>query len=120
MQSRAPPTSASADHGFLGPNRTQHNRTPRSRNPVYGPSPGTPSKRRMNPRGIPLGTWNQSGLRAELANAVYGSRDIKNRINRRISKESVTGRVVTGGNYNHKKTACFLNPCIGNWRCHQR
>lgn len=79
--------------------------TPSSR-PSYAAMPGTPQKRRLDPRGILLGTWKHSGLHADNANAVYGSRDIKNRINRRISKESPLGRVVTGGNYNHKKTAC--------------
>lgn len=37
---------------------------------------------------------------------MYGSRDLKNRINRRVSKETPDGMVVVGGNYNHKKTAC--------------
>ena len=68
--------------------------------------PGTPQKRRIYPRRILLHTWNKSGLGAELANAVHGSRDAKKHINHRISKESTSGRVAVGGKYNHKKTAC--------------
>ena len=79
--------------------------TPSSR-PKYAAMPGTPQKRRLDPRGLLLGTWKASGLQADEANAVYWSRDVKNRINRRISKESPLGRVVMGGNFNNKKTAC--------------
>lgn len=53
-----------------------------------------------------LGTWKLSGLHAVNSNVVYGSRDKLNRINRRISKESPTGNLTVGGNYNFKKTAC--------------
>ena len=37
---------------------------------------------------------------------MYGSRDKKNRVNRRILKETARGRVVTKGSYTYKKTAC--------------
>lgn len=80
--------------------------TTASRAPIYQAMPGTPQKRRVDPRGLLLGTWKLSGLPADSANAVYGSRDKKNRINRRISKQSPSGAVVSGGNYNNKKTAC--------------
>ena len=54
------------------------------------------------PSGIP----KDFAIRYTLDLAVYGSRDVKNRINRRISKETPGGRVVAGGNYSHLKTAC--------------
>lgn len=40
------------------------------------------------------------------ANAVYGSRDRRDHINRRISKESQHGEVVLGGAYETRRTAC--------------
>ena len=75
--------------------------------PGYAPKPARPQKRRHEPAGILLGTWRLSGLPASQANAVYGSRDKKNRINRRISKQSPSGAIFTaGGNYNSGKTPC--------------
>ena len=68
--------------------------------------PPSSHHRRMEPRGVYLGTWINSGLPAANSNAVYGSRDRKDRINRRISKEDNYGRVVIGGRYDHKRTAC--------------
>ena len=55
---------------------------------------------RINPRGLVLRVWKNSKLRAYLSNAVYRSRDKRNRINRRNSKQSPRGDVVVGGNYN--------------------
>ena len=77
-----------------------------SRPPTYAPMPGTPQKRRYDPRGLLLGTWKHAGLDAVRANAVYGSRDKQDRINRRISKESPTGQLASGGHVNNEKTAC--------------
>ena len=68
---------------------------------AYAAMPGTPKKRCIDPRGLLFGTWKGAELRAVHSNAVYGSRDIKNRIKRRISKESPSGNVVVG-NFNHK------------------
>lgn len=65
--------------------------------------PGTPQKRRYDLRGLLLGTWKHAGLDAVRANAVYGSCDKQNRINRRIPKESPTGQMASGGNFNNKK-----------------
>ena len=93
------------DYMDLDEDETQPSPTPSSR-PSYAAMPEIPQKRHLDPRGLLLGTWKGSGLHADRANAVYGSRDVKNRINRRISKESPLGRVVVSGNYNHKKTAC--------------
>lgn len=70
------------------------------------PTPPTPQKRRLDPRGIYLGMWRGSGLHADKANAVYGLGDKKNRINRRIFKEMASGAVVVGGRMDAKKTAC--------------
>ena len=80
--------------------------TPISRQPDYVVNPVTPSRRRFDPRGILLETWKGSELSAVTSNAVYGSRDVRNRINRRISKESPDGRVMMNNNYNRLKTAC--------------
>lgn len=63
-------------------------------------------KRRYNPRGLLLRTWKHTGLDAVRANAVYGSRDKQNGINRRISKESPTGQLASGRDFNNKITAC--------------
>lgn len=78
----------------------------RFRNP-----PGTPSslkRRRQEPKGVYIGTWNRSGLPASRNNAVYCSRDGLSRINRRISKEDNAGNVVVAGNWESKRTACSL------------
>ena len=54
-----------------------------------------------------LGTWKNSGLHVAVSNAVYGSRDNSDRINRRISKETSHGVVVVvGDRYDTKRTAC--------------
>jgi hypothetical protein len=45
-------------------------------------------------------------LHAVLPNAVYGSRDRRDRINRRVSKEDEFGHVVLGGNFDVRRTAC--------------
>lgn len=74
--------------------------TPASRNPPSS------SRQRLKPKGILLGTWSKSGLHADQSNAVYGSRDIKDRINRRIAKVDMAGSVVLGGRYDVKRTAC--------------
>ncbi len=68
--------------------------------------PAASSPRRKQPLGVYLGTWRGSGLPSAQANAVYGSRDSLNRINRRVSKETNHGTIVDGGNYNARKTAC--------------
>ena len=62
--------------------------------------------RRSEPRGIYLGTWNGSGLSAVTSNAVYGSRDRRDRIKRQISKENNSGEVIRGGRYLTTATAC--------------
>ncbi len=109
-----PPTSSSSggpaassddpsSFGSPGPSTPRHNRmqpAPSSRNPPSS------SKQRVRPKGIYLGVWNKSGLPAGVANAVYGSRDVKDRINRRIAKVDVAGTVVLGGNFDVRKTAC--------------
>ncbi|KAL8688233.1 MAG: hypothetical protein Q9218_005806 [Villophora microphyllina] len=92
----SPPDTPSGPHGVNDPftpssSRSQH--------------PPTPSPQRLVPKGILLGSWKNSGLHAN-ANAVYGSRDVRNRINRRIAKVSVAGTVVVGGNYDTRRTAC--------------
>ncbi len=69
-------------------------------------NPASASKRRQKPLGVYLGTWKQSGPTASGRNAVYGSRDRKNRINRWISKEDDQGNVIRGGNFDTKKNAC--------------
>ena len=72
--------------------------------PSRNPASGTPQ--RLKPRGILLGTWAKSGLHAGASNAVYGSRDKHDRINRRIAKVDVAGRVVLLGSFDVKRTAC--------------
>lgn len=52
-----------------------------------------------------MDTWRGSGLPATQANAVYGSRDRRNRINRRVSKATNEGTVVTGGAYDAYRTS---------------
>ena len=71
-----------------------------------GSNPSSASKRRVEPLGVYLGNWNQSGLPLGESNASYGSRDILGRFNRRISLEHADGHRVEGGNYNSKATAC--------------
>lgn len=53
--------------------------------------------RRVDPAGIYLGTWKWSGLPAEDANAVYGFRNRRGYVNRRISKKTVLKIVVQSG-----------------------
>ena len=65
--------------------------------PNRSSNPATPTKRRFDPKGILLGTWKGSGLHAGHANAVFGSRDVYDRINRRISKESMSNLPVFRG-----------------------
>ena len=93
------------------PNPPTAPQIPRRRLPIAGrtPTPSNPSsasRRRVTPKGAYLGTWNLSGLPRAASNAVYASRDVRGRINRRVSKETYTGTVVLGGNYDMKRTAC--------------
>lgn len=53
-----------------------------------------------------MGTWSLSGLPLHRSNAVYASRDRRNRVNRRVSKEDNMGNIITGGNYDALRTAC--------------
>lgn len=85
--------------------RRRRRAPPRPQSPASA-NPPSGSRRRLKPRGILVGTWKRSGLHAASSNAVYASRDIKNRINRRISKEDGTGKVVHGGNFDVRVTAC--------------
>ena len=55
---------------------------------------------------LPLGNWNKSGLPLSESNAVYGSRDGRQRFNQRISLEHTDGHSIKGGNYNSKVTSC--------------
>lgn len=53
-------------------------------------NPPSSSRQRLKPKGILFGTWTRFGLRADQTrNVVYGSRDIFNRINRRVAKVDV-------------------------------
>lgn len=74
--------------------------------PTFFVNPPSHYRRRVNPRGIYLGTWRRSGLPVDRNNTVYGSRDRRHRINRRINKEIEGGIVVQGGNYDRLRTAC--------------
>lgn len=75
--------------------------TPNSINPFNG------SKQRFKPKRILFGNWVRSGLHTgENSNAVYNSRDVLNRINRRIVNMDVAGHVVLGEIYNVWKTSC--------------
>ena len=74
--------------------------------PSHVRNPPSGNRRRYTPKGVYLGSWNRSGLHAMESNAVYGSSDGRGRVNRRISKEDNNGRVVVGGNYDSKRTAC--------------
>jgi len=69
-------------------------------------NPASASKLRQKPLGVYSGTWKQSGPTAIGRNAVYGSRDRENRINKGISKEDDQGNVIRGGNFDTKKNAC--------------
>lgn len=87
--------------------RTPH--TPRMPSPPPLPSrnPASSSRQRIKPKGILLGTWARAGVHADQSpNAVYGSRDRLNRINRRIAKVDIVGEVVLGGFFDAKRTAC--------------
>ena len=85
-------------------------RTTRMRSPAATPSSANPpngSKQKFKPKRILFGNWVRSGLYAgQSSNAVYGFRDILNRINRKIAKMDVAGRIVLGGIYNVKKIFC--------------
>lgn len=54
---------------------------------------------RLDPKGILLGTWKHSGLPAATSHDVCASRDMKDRINRRISKVDMHGEVIVGINH---------------------
>lgn len=79
------------------PRRRAAPRTPGTPAPPRARTPRTPRKppwtgrRRGTPKGVYLGTWRRPGLHAAQVNAVYGSRDRQDRINRRISKETNQG-----------------------------
>lgn len=94
--SNPPPPTPSTPHG---PSSMQSD-------PPHSDNPPSASKQRLKPKGILLGTWSDSELQAAVSNAVYGSRDVMNRINRRVNKVSMDGLVVLGGNFDVKKTAC--------------
>lgn len=95
--SSPPPPSA--------PPRTPH--ADRTQSQPFSAAPPSTSRQRLKPKGILLGTWTESGLHASASvNAVYGSRDRHNRINRRIAKVDIAGRTVLGGNYHVRRTAC--------------
>ncbi len=84
-------------------------RTPRVSRPAQrgsGSGSGSGHRRRVEPKGIYLGSWRGSGLPANVSNAVYGSRDVFNRINRRISKEDNQGHIIWGGSFSSHTTAC--------------
>ena len=72
----------------------------------YAAMSSTSKKRRAVFIEILLKIWKQSGLPASNSNAVYENRDKKNRINRKIFKETFDGIVVLSGNYNRLKTVC--------------
>ncbi|KAA6406587.1 MAG: hypothetical protein FRX48_09642 [Lasallia pustulata] len=73
---------------------------------AFSPNPPSGSRRRNTPRGIFLSTWNRSGVYNVTSNASYGLRDCRDRINRRVSKEDESGRVMLGGNFDIMRTAC--------------
>lgn len=66
----------------------------------------TPQKRRLDPRGILLGTWKVRSPHAVGANAVFVSRDRLGRINRRLSKQTVAGTNANNPAFNARRTAC--------------
>lgn len=104
-RSRAPSPDDVFGAGFAPASSRKRVRTPSPPRRTARNHP-TPQKRRLDPRGVLLGTWKHSGLPAVQSNAVFGSRDALNRINRRISKETPSGAVVQGGNMDARKTAC--------------
>jgi hypothetical protein len=73
---------------------------------LVSPSSSTSSPPRSPPKGIFLGTWKHAGLPSGQSNAVYGSRDRLQRINRRISKVDGRGMVVARSLFHCRKTAC--------------
>ena len=107
--------SASDVSGTLTPKMGKHTVTDRMQDHVppgsperaFGPpkNPARSTPRRQNPRGILLGVWKRAGP-VTAKNAVYGSRDVRNRINRRISKLDLHGTVVLGGNFDVRRTSC--------------
>ena len=106
----SPPPSSQPPPTFSQPSPSvfpQTSHADRTQSQSFSAAPPTNSCQRLKPKGILLGTWTESGLHASASvNAVYGSRDIKNRINRRVAKVDIAGRTVLGGNYHVKKTAC--------------
>ena len=91
---------------YAGPSSSSSSSSRALQPVIPGSSPVTPSRRRKEPLGVYVGTWNKAQLPLHAANAVYASRDVKGRVNRRISKENNSGQVAQGGAYNTKKTAC--------------
>ena len=73
---------------------------------VWIPRARPRQRRRTRPVGVFLGTWRNSGLEAAASPSVYGSRDRRGRINRRLSKWTPAGVLVTGGNYSAFRTSC--------------
>ena len=66
----------------------------------------TPKKQRHVPARIFLGNWRHVRLPAHLANAVYRSRDARDHINQRVSKESSTRTTILGESYDGRATSC--------------
>jgi hypothetical protein len=66
----------------------------------------SPSKRRVEPKGVYIGTWHKGDYRVPAVNAVYASVDSKGRVNRRISKQDILGNIRLDGGYDSRKTAC--------------
>ncbi len=84
---------------------TPHSPSSMQSNPLHSNNPPSASKQRLKPKGILLGTWLDSRLQVAVSNAVYSSRDVINRINRRVNKVSIDRLIILGGNFNVKKTA---------------
>ena len=90
-------TSPPARNPYLpNPSASSAPRTPRYQ-PTSSRNPPSAHRCRVPPKGIYLSNWKRSGLPIERSNAVYGSRDSRNYINRRISKENAEGQVKLGG-----------------------
>lgn len=63
------------------------------------------NRRRINSKDVYLGTWRGSNWFTAQANAVYGSRNRQDRINRRIFKATNDGTVVADEMYDVHHTA---------------
>ena len=63
-------------------------------------------KRRAIPKDVYLNIWNKSGLVSNVSNAVYASRNWRDRINRRVSKKTYVKTVMQKSNYDTKRIAC--------------